>query len=540
MVIYKLRSSKACNESKLDGMTKVHEIRRAIATASCTRWSLPYKLIFVIICLLWPTFLSLAYLQQLYNDNTMDESLVSRRDIATNTSVIRFNMSLPFVVSRHDAFDYYIRIPVSPFFSSGVRDFMTDFLTANKTSRNQMHPWQFCQHNRILTMTYSELCIWMVEQSESEQYTVWWAASQLESPTTSWIKFAYRWLISSYIIYLLWRRYYCYYIPLLSNLQHIGLAADYVRYEIVLGDPAYAILSDPVVSLAMAVDLWWGMGYMILAIIGVAHYHNFWLYVNGCIYLSRYVWLSYLGMQLLSAIVKWRRWENWYAQVDPAFLAISAYLYSGPIMSLLCSTRISAKSDNEAIECISGKGFPFREACIRSSWHFVVSMVMSTLPFQYSRIVMAWCRQKSNRVGPRKIRSIEGNVSNYEFNDLKARLILAFTMKKQTKRLAGGILHTLYRKNTRHRKLPLISHRADDYFVFCYQSDGSLDQQVRLSLISCLDPQLGEFNLAIPTCNSLHFHTVSVISNDGCATFMPTSNSTLCIHPGGSNCLWVM
>ncbi|KAH9146695.1 hypothetical protein AeRB84_009447 [Aphanomyces euteiches] len=165
---------------------------------------------------------------------------------------------------------------------------------------------------------------------------------------------------------MLWLRYYRHYIPLLYNLRHIGLGPDYTRYEVVVGDPAYAILTDPVVSLAMAIDLCWGMGYTVLADSSVAQFHDFWLYVRGCIYISRSVWLSYLGMQILSAIVKWRRWETSYAQVDPAFLAISAYMNSGPILSLMCSTPIvwlfyymgnffqSAKSDDEGIECISG------------------------------------------------------------------------------------------------------------------------------------------------------------------------------------------
>ncbi|KAG9400912.1 hypothetical protein AC1031_009633 [Aphanomyces cochlioides] len=42
-------------------------------------------------------------------------------------------------------------------------------------------------------------------------------------------------------------------IRLMTNLRHLGLSSGYVLYEIVGGDPAYmyAILSDPVVTLAM-------------------------------------------------------------------------------------------------------------------------------------------------------------------------------------------------------------------------------------------------------------------------------------------------
>ncbi|CAK4948199.1 unnamed protein product, partial [Aphanomyces euteiches] len=34
------------------------------------------------------------------------------------------------------------------------------------------------------------------------------------------------------------------------------------------------------------------------------------------------VWFAYLCMRGLSSVVKWRRWEAWFAPVDPGFLAI--------------------------------------------------------------------------------------------------------------------------------------------------------------------------------------------------------------------------
>ncbi|KAF0730859.1 hypothetical protein Ae201684_011744 [Aphanomyces euteiches] len=228
-----------------------------------------------------------------------------------------------------------------------------------------MKPWRICQHNRIVALTFSELCIW-IEETSVTHYTVWSATQLYETVTSCWIKFVFRSWLAGYISYLLWARYYRHYKTLLSNLRHVGISIDYTRYEVVVGDPAYAILSDPLVSLAMVVDIYGGAGYVTLGLMRVTQFQDLLLYASGCVYMSRYVWFSYLGLRILSSFVKWRRWEATYADVDPAFLSISAYIYSGPIISILGTTPIMwlfyqmwsifvpSALENEAIEAITG------------------------------------------------------------------------------------------------------------------------------------------------------------------------------------------
>ncbi|CAK4330718.1 unnamed protein product, partial [Aphanomyces euteiches] len=52
------------------------------------------------------------------------------------------------------------------------------------------------------------------------------------------------------------------------------------------------------------------------------------------------VWFAYLCMRVLSAVVKWHRWEASFVPVDPGFLAISAYLYGGPMTSFITMTPV--------------------------------------------------------------------------------------------------------------------------------------------------------------------------------------------------------
>ncbi|KAH9140696.1 hypothetical protein AeRB84_015086 [Aphanomyces euteiches] len=131
--------------------------------------------------------------------------------------------------------------------------------------------------------------------------------------------------MSGYVLYLLWTRYYRHYCVLFGNLRGVGISPEYVRYQIVVGDPAYAILRSM---------------YTALAITRLTQFHDVWLYITGCMYLARYVSFSYLFMRIFSLVVKWQRWETTFSPADPGFLAIAAYIYSGPIMSVFGCTAV--------------------------------------------------------------------------------------------------------------------------------------------------------------------------------------------------------
>ncbi|CAK4076346.1 unnamed protein product [Aphanomyces euteiches] len=125
-----------------------------------------------------------------------------------------------------------------------------------------------------------------------------------------------------------------------ANLQSVGIAPKYVRYQIVVGDPAYAILSDPIVSITMSIDMRISALYTSLAIVRITQFKDAWLCVTGCMYMSRCVCFAYLFMRIFSSVIKWRRWEASFAPVDPGLLAITAYIYSGLAISVLGRTRL--------------------------------------------------------------------------------------------------------------------------------------------------------------------------------------------------------
>ncbi|KAH9136315.1 hypothetical protein AeRB84_018481 [Aphanomyces euteiches] len=374
-----------------------------------------------------------------------------------------------------------------------------------------------------------------MDEIGQNRYTVWAVTLIYEAQTTIWLKCAYRCVLSSYVLWMLWKRYYRHYAVLLSNLRLYGIESKYIRYEIVVGDPVYAILSDPVIAFGLILDFWWNLDYVSLGLMRVTQFQDFWMYVTGCIYLSRYVWYSYFGVQIMSYVVKRRRWELKFTPLDPALLAIGAYVYCGPVVSILATTKLvwifylawgfflPSSMRLQATESITGAT--------------IMSGIMTTLPLVFSRLSVNLRQDRVIAVG---IKQTDSFFSDYDYNDLKALILLTLTMRKQSKRMRGGILHKLYQENPRYRQIALSTHRAADCFVLCYNADGAIEDRIRLSLLSYLNPQLNDPKFAIPTCTSSHSSSVCVINNESCPTFQPQSTSSRCIHRAESGCLWVM
>ncbi|KAG9400958.1 hypothetical protein AC1031_009682 [Aphanomyces cochlioides] len=315
------------------------------------------------------TYTMLVFFETLYN-NSMPSNVVCKQDRATNTFAMRYILDLQPAIHPDDVQDFLLRLPGSGFYGAGVVTYMTSFLTSNASSRNTLKPWRICEHGYVVGVHIADLCFWMHQVDSLDEtlprYSVWAAVYMQETPELCWFKLALRSLLTFHILYVLWTRYYCHYRVLVRNLRCIGLDPAFVHYQIVVGDPGYAILTDPIVSLAMFVDIWSAGSYMIIAAMRMSQFHDIWAYALSCMYLSRTVWFAYLCMRGVSSLVKWRRWEAWFAPVDPTILAICAYLYGGPMTSLLFMTPVASifrqtwdvcltpSLTNEAIEGILG------------------------------------------------------------------------------------------------------------------------------------------------------------------------------------------
>ncbi|KAG9400955.1 hypothetical protein AC1031_009679 [Aphanomyces cochlioides] len=319
--------------------TKVHSTRQNEPSVRLSRWSVVYNVAFVVNLATTPfmayltepllgkiaqvhlpewnsfqeyTDIVSTYLHALYNNTTMPYE-VCKQDRTTNT------------IPDSQVQGYITHMAGSSFFGEGVDAYMTTFFTSNASSRAVMKPWRICQHHCLVGINFGEFCFWLdavvdgVQDSNSPRYAVWVAVYPLETPQLSWFKLIFRSVVSTYVLYVFWTRYYRQYGPLLHNLRTVGLGSEYMHYQAVLGDPGYAILIDPFVSFAIFVDIWCGAPYIAIATILVSQFQDLLSYAVGCMYLSRTVWFAYLCMRGLSAVVKWRQWEAWFAPVDPGF-----------------------------------------------------------------------------------------------------------------------------------------------------------------------------------------------------------------------------
>ncbi|KAF0725540.1 hypothetical protein Ae201684_016016 [Aphanomyces euteiches] len=426
-------------------------------------------------------------------------------------------MTLPFEVPRTDAIDYIVRMPGATFFGTGLRAFTIDFLAANETSRDQMQPWQKCQLDLILGSNVGDMCIWLRKTKENV-YAVWNAADILDTPATSWAKFVDRGLLTCYVLYVLWTRYYRHYRTLLSNLQQIGLSPN-----------------DPFVSVAMVVDMLSSVSYIGIALVQVTQFQDLLLYTSGCIYLSRGVWYAYLMMRILSFVVKKRGWEASFPPVDPGFLAVSAYMYCGPVVSILGTTSLiwalyfmwsiflPQALQDQAIECITATA--------------VLLIMISSLPIVFSRLTTKW-RQRI-RIRPSNVRC--QSMSDYTFNDIKAYILLVLTSTNKPCILQEALCTNYIKRilDTGKFRSSAID-RAADCFVLCYTAEGHLGQRARLSLLSWLDTRDNDPQNMIVNCKADHSTAVGVINNEACALFGPISKNVKCVHLGSSNCQWIM
>ncbi|KAH9149311.1 hypothetical protein AeRB84_007588 [Aphanomyces euteiches] len=176
-------------------------------------------------------------------------------------------MEIPFSIPESQVQGYISHMAGSPYFAEGVEAYMTTFLTSNASSRAAIKPWRICQHQCLVGINFGEFCYWLDEVEDganSPRYEVWAVNYPSETPQISWFKFIFR-----------------SFRPLLHNLRTVGLGSEYMHYEVVLGDPGYAILIDPFVSFAMVVDIWCGATYAAMAVFRVTQFQDMLSYALG-------------------------------------------------------------------------------------------------------------------------------------------------------------------------------------------------------------------------------------------------------------------
>ncbi|CAK4577703.1 unnamed protein product [Aphanomyces euteiches] len=305
----------------------------------------------------------------------------------------------------------------------------------------------------------------------------------------------------------------------MDNLRQFGVndkTLSVHHYEVVVGDPTYMILSDPFVSLVMVVDVWLGVAYAAMATIRAGQVSDLWLLLLGMLYSSRYVWFAYFVMRILSFVAKRQHCEDRFSPLDPTLLAMVAYLYGGPVMSVFDNTRLMA--------------------IFHPLWSMLLlSMIFAVLPLGASTAVdcLRRCSSGKNLQDP----APRWNpCASRWYNDVKTRILFAWQHHKfhcPPNMCRGGSLYDLYETSPKYRSLPLFSHRAADCFVLCFDHDNKLICQVRLSLLACIDTLEKDPQRAIQLCKAHHATSYGTWS----ALCTQCTNNTC--HLGANKTPWI-
>ncbi|KAH9094967.1 hypothetical protein LEN26_017995 [Aphanomyces euteiches] len=477
-----------------------------------------------------------AILEQGYKLHGVDKNKTTFHDSTSNMFFVRFELELPPTA-------WYVYIVVMTF--STIYNTLTGAMLYECMARSDLF---FCQHFLYFGFPLDDTCVWLEPLTSPNVYAVHYGKVIWESITWSWLKFIFRSLLTTYILIVLKKRYYSQYKSLFADLAAIGVDSKFTQYQVILGDPTCLILSDPFVTFVMLVDVWLGGAYSGISTVRVSQLKDLMAFALGCFYSSRYVWIGFFAMKMLSILVKRFGWEANFMPVDPAGQT--------PIMVIFqftWSIFLPASQQTEAVDAAAGilTGNLIMASCpILFSWTLAqlkshdsgISKAKSKLSFIFSPCKRFRRTRKHEPVAISPIqthlRKKKTNTSTINpfgqrsFNDIKLLVLFAFILRRLPKSVqqVGGSLHELYEERPQHRNMALFSHRAADCFVLCYTCDGKIQLQLRLSLLAYFDQRHLDPASCIPTCTSQHTTSYATLNARKCDTYEPTTTISNLTH----------
>ncbi|KAH9110810.1 hypothetical protein LEN26_013623 [Aphanomyces euteiches] len=590
-------------------MTKVGTTSRAKVTARFSRSSLCYTGLFVFKLACTPLFAYLTeimpwslperhvqvwdsfdvfnnatfkYLHEHLNGQTMSNSSDLHFDSSTNTYAMRRRLEFPLeAVPTALQSSYLIRFQAAMFFGRGIQGFVNDFLSQDASARHKSRLYR-CQRGYYFGAVSNDACLWLepvLNGTASDEYEVYYGILVWESVVWSWCKLAFRCLLTLFIMRVMWQRYCRHYFPLLRGLEEIGIDAKFSRYEVIVGDPTYLILSDPLVGLVMLTDTLVAPAYVSWSLLRISQYKDIPALALGLFYFTRQVWCGYFVMRILSYVAKARQWENKFAPVDPGALGIGFFLFAGPLISLTANTPMM-KTYSIMWTWLLPSALEFQGI------EGATGVITGMLPTGFFPVYLSFALQKLHSSRQRRLRGLLGQISKQwtyikdrcrcaqrvqsmvtiitpgnvrrppneqseneqrnqhshrAFNDVKNQFFFALMRwhAPEPPEKIGGSLHALYNDRPEYRSMPLFSCRAADCFILCYTPDGQVHLQVRLSFLDCLDTRTHDPELAIQTCSSEHNTSYATCNGETCSTFQPTSPGQVCIHRTRLGVKWV-
>ncbi|OQS04237.1 hypothetical protein THRCLA_03521 [Thraustotheca clavata] len=370
------------------------------------------------------------------------------------------------IKNNSDLGDFLASMPTSQYYSKMVHE-KALALGAGKLNASDFHAITIV---KLFGMPLAYSVYWATPSLEPEKLNIY-VALQLPqfSLTFKILKWGYRLLMCSYLIFAEFRYYYRYYPRLVQNLRLHGICSHKGAYEILVGDPTSIILLNPYVALAFFIDYIFSVDYVCRSIVRVCQVKDITVFILTTIYLSRTVWFAYGALCLTSYILRKLDRIN-FQPVDPTITALLVSFLAGPITYLQSRWRA----------CIDLYYFfltqtlpvaPDETECTLATIIYVLTIAL--LPIYYGLIA-----SKLFSLKPKKL-----DVKSILFLNLATS---SFRLSQKSHLLQGGSCYDAFQIRPQWKKFRSMNQMGADAHVIFKRSDG-IEVRVRLTLITCVN-----------------------------------------------------
>ncbi|OQR94725.1 hypothetical protein ACHHYP_00955 [Achlya hypogyna] len=407
--------------------------------------------------------------------------LTSSAPYLSNSQFDLIRVPQPPLSPPSEASTYYLGLPYGMFYSVQQQALLQQIV------RRQMNASAFAtaEITYFCGMAISYNVIW-IDAGGNDTYIMYLGGARAAmSLQYQWAKLAYRLFLVTYLLWYMWRKYFCHYRSLMTNLEQFGIvqAPLGTTFEIVVGDPTSIVLANPLVALAFVLDFWMSSDFVARAFMRVGQVVAIEPFLTASLYLSRTLWFAYGSLVVTSHTLKRCGLARHFHSVDPTLTAIAVVIVVGPFTYVQTNIPFFAKLYNTLF-----LASPTAANAIEiGPPALIYTSLIGGLPLAFGFRPPCPFRRPRDKSGP--VASLIDHASILH-NDMKSRwavMLSLFTWKTTTRHLEGGGIYGLFARDPKYKSTLGISQRGSDCYML-YRA-GAQIRGLRLSLIQCIDVQ---------------------------------------------------
>ncbi|EQC30218.1 hypothetical protein SDRG_12069 [Saprolegnia diclina VS20] len=446
-----------------------------------------------------------------YNDTFFARGASYAYDRETNTDVYRSALNTSAKCELYE-------LHTGALLSARLQSLVCTFV------QNSSSPSGGCQENMMLSLRASVLCVWFTPMSDgasddaNDSYTVYEMFHLAPTPDYLYGMLAFRLTLTVYMALLCGRRY----LQPVRRLHRHCYRLPARRCDVIVGDPTSLLVLDPLLTLAMALDLWLSVPVVGSSTIAVSQLQALDHAALGCMYLSRMAWFAYGSLVLVSKGLKRYHWEARYRPASPTVLAVFATLVTGPLTYLQAQSYLLV----QLYEMIFAGSEPSTTQIVYGFLLF--HLLLAALPLVYFLQV-----PPSDDGGATALfaKAVTTRYTTVGATDWKQRLLLPLFLRSAGYvRQHGCSLYNFFYIDASFRACPGLSQRGSDCYIVLY-SAGNGAAVKRLALRRRVD--LTSLPVTIERRDEL-FGSLGIVINKGA-----TNPTYVVVEPTQAPCEWV-